>query len=110
MRGASNNVRAGQFDTNSGGKPHPVGEKKPNAWGLHDMHGNVEEWVQDGAAKYRANAVKDPKGPGKSDTRIFRGGSHDCTFPFCRASKRSAMNPEFAIDGVGFRLAMDGEK
>lgn len=98
------------YDANSGGKPHPVGEKKPNAWGLHDMHGNVEEWVQDGAAKYRVNAVKDPKGPGKSDTRIFRGGSHDCGFPFCRASKRSAMNPEFAIDGVGFRLAMDGEK
>ena len=98
------------YDANSGGQPHPVGEKKPNAWGLHDMHGNVEEWVRDGAAKYRVNAVTDPKGPGKSETRVFRGGNWECGFQFCRSSKRSAMSPEFALDGVGFRLARDAEE
>ena len=95
------------FNENSGGKLQSVGKKKPNAWGLYDMHGNVEEWVQDKAGKYRMLSITDPKGSAKSDTHIFRGGSYECDFNFCRSSKRSSMRPEFALNGVGLRVAMD---
>ena len=98
------------YDANSGGGPHPVGRRKPNAWGLCDMHGNVEEWVADWIGKYRVRSVTDPKGPSGGECRVFRGGNWECGFQFCRSSKRSAMSPDFALDGVGFRLAMDEEK
>ncbi len=64
-------------DGNSGGKPHSVGQKRPNAWGLYDMHGNVLEWCWDGYAPgyFQQTPGADPVGPSQAADRVLRGGS-----------------------------------
>ena len=56
-------VRVAWYGANSGGKTHPVGQKTPNAFGLHDMHGNVWEWCWDRWNLYKPDAAVDPQGP-----------------------------------------------
>jgi formylglycine-generating enzyme required for sulfatase activity len=89
---------------NSGIKTHPVGQKKPNAWGLYDMHGNVEEWVQDWYGPYKAGAAVDPAGPSSGSSRVSRGGGRTIA-RYCRSAIRRSYPPGSRDGGVlGFRL------
>lgn len=85
------------YKDNSDGKLHPVGEKKPNAWGLHDMIGNVWEWCWD---LYDLEVY--------GSYRIFRGGSWAEEARGCGSTNRRRSHPTFGIDDLGFRLARNG--
>ncbi len=91
---------------NTGGMTHPVGQKKPNAWGLYDMHGNVWEWCADWYAPYAGTAVVDPRGPDSGMSRVLRGGSWDGDPQDCRSSCRLWIMPADRSIGYGFRVAV----
>ena len=67
--------RIAWYIDNSDWRSHPVGQKAPNPFGLHDMLGNVYEWVEDWHAEYPGGAVTDPEGPSSGSARVARGGS-----------------------------------
>ncbi len=94
------------YADNSGGKPHPVGTKGPNAWGLHDMFGNVWEWIQDcyDPGYYAASAVQDPAGPAAGTGHINRGGAWGSAADFCRSSFRIGCQADARYNITGFRL------
>jgi formylglycine-generating enzyme required for sulfatase activity len=77
FQGASAPADVAWFNQNSGMETHPVGQKPPNAWGLHDMLGNVSEWVADwyDPVYYATSPTLDPQGPPTGNMRVFRGGS-----------------------------------
>jgi formylglycine-generating enzyme required for sulfatase activity len=95
------------FRGNSGNKSHPVGQKRSNAWGLYDMHGNVLEWCWDAydPAYYRKSPAVDPLGPSQADYRVVRGGG--ClNYPVvCRSAYRLWDTPEKRYCDLGFRVA-----
>jgi formylglycine-generating enzyme len=87
----------------------PVGSFAPNAWGLHDMHGNVWEWVADWYSSdyYRHSPVDDPPGPASGAVRVRRGGSwHSWSF-YVRSAFRNWNAPQSRYTLVGFRLLME---
>jgi formylglycine-generating enzyme required for sulfatase activity len=100
----------GEYDwyfENSGGKTHPVGRKKPNAWGLFDTAGNVWEWVNDWYDRdyYSRSPGIDPPGAENVDIRVCRGGGWDGFAGDCRAVVRSGCEPGYRSSSLGFRLA-----
>jgi formylglycine-generating enzyme required for sulfatase activity len=93
----------GWYDQNAGGKTHPVRQKCPNAWGLHDCHGNVWEWCADWFAAYDPGAVTDPTGPASDGLRVLRGGGWRDAPRNCRSANRISGPPGSRIYDVGFR-------
>lgn len=89
---------------NAGNTTHPAGEKQPNAWGVHAMHGGVWEWVQDRYGPYPSEAAAESAGPPPGIRRVLRGGSWLSSAEDCRAASRSHAHPAFRGAHVGFRL------
>ena len=100
------------FYDNSDQKTHPVGEKKPNAFGLYDMSGNVYEWVQDCKHYNYQNAPADgtaweEQDNGNCSLRVLRGGTYTGETEYLRSALRSGHYPYARSGFIGFRLAQD---
>jgi formylglycine-generating enzyme required for sulfatase activity len=93
---------------NSNGRMQPIGTKKPNAFGLFDLSGNVAEWCNDwfSASYYAQSPSTDPIGPSVGSRRVLRGGSFQDDASFASCGKRSAMNPEASSVAIGFRTVL----
>ena len=94
------------YDMNSDTTVHPVGTRQPNELGLHDMSGNVWEWVSDWHGSYSLFPETDLRGPSSGSNRMCRGGSWRCTARRCRVTVRNYYAPSYDGRDMGFRLAL----
>jgi formylglycine-generating enzyme required for sulfatase activity len=90
---------------NSENATKPVGTKLPNAWGLFDMHGNVDEWCQDWYAEKLPGGA-DPVVTERASMRVYRGGDWSCLVQSCQSAMRSETTPGSRAFNLGFRVAL----
>lgn len=93
----------GFYDKNSGLTTQPVRSKRPNAWGLYDLHGNVWEWVQDWYGEYQSKQLVNPQGPPRGSLRVLRGGGWHSTADACSSAFRLGAEAGFRNSALGFR-------
>ncbi len=98
-------ARVGWYRSNSDDRLHAVGEKPANAWGLHDVHGNVSEWTADWYGDYPSSSQTDPAGPSSGSYRVLRGGGWSGGAGYPRVANRSRVVPDYRSNSVGFRLS-----
>ncbi len=104
----------GWSSLNSESATHKVGMKKPNSWGLYDMHGNVEEWVLDNYhdsyvrfdSRYGSASAVDPLYLDNSNYRIVRGGAFDSSPLYCRSAERERYVSSLKYRKIGFRIVL----
>ena len=92
------------YDENSDWKSHPVGQKKPNAWGLYDMHGNVAEYCQDWSADLPTGVRTDPGGPEQGRLRVIRSYGFIDPAAALQSDSRAAAGPAYSMFHFGFRV------
>ena len=93
-------------DKNANGTTHAVGEKKPNAWGLYDMHGNVWEWCADwfDPGYYKESPVDDPPGPASDSFHVIRDGGWNDVAKDCQSATRNFNRPQYRGNNLGLRV------
>ena len=102
--GGNNIGEAGWYSSNSGGKTHPVGQKRANELGLFDMSGNTWEWCWDWyGSSYPSSFQTNPLGPDSGTYRVRRGGSCDESASNCRTTYRGYTIPTNKYGDLGFR-------
>ena len=94
------------FEPNSGGMSHPVGQRRPNPWGLYDVHGNAAEWCSDGYGPLPTGFITDPLVPFDGESHVARGGSYSDEGEYCRSAYRLIDWTTNWFGNVGFRLVL----
>ncbi|MDR1342718.1 MAG: formylglycine-generating enzyme family protein [Prevotellaceae bacterium] len=104
--GSHNLYDVAWFEDNSGGQTHPVGSKKANELGIHDMSGNVYDWCLDWYGTYSASSQQDPMGASSGSYRVLRGGSWNYAAGYCRVASRNSCSPSNRGNFWGFRVVL----
>jgi formylglycine-generating enzyme len=106
--GGARLVELGWCDDNGGDETHAVAGKRPNAWGLYDLHGNVAEWCADYyAPAYGTAQASDPAGPAEGKARVVRGGSFASFERGCRCASRGSTPESYQLKTLGFRIVQE---
>jgi len=107
--GHTNLTNYAWYNDNMDATTHPVGQKLPNLWGLHDMHGYVLEWCQDWYGEYAGGITVDPHGPASGEARAVRGGVYSMSGTVawhCRSAHRFDREPDRRDHSIGFRVVL----